>query len=493
MITLTQVTDINWINLYRVAYQHEPLLIGAELLRKVDAGHAHFVELIERGVPSYGVTTGLGKLVTAELDAAARAELPANMLRARAVAIGDPFPRPVARAMMMIRLVNFLSGRAAVRSDLCRYLVDRLNDNFTPWVPVLGHGMAADAIANTHAFQILIGEGFVYGPDNQKLPAALALEEHKAEPFEVTGREGLALINGVCAAPALAMDAFYQLEELLGLANLVAAVSLEGLAAPKDAIDPAVARVSSEVGIGKIIDVLRKHLNHSQITPHKLQAPISYRVIPQVHGAMYEALGRLREKIEFSLIDFSDNPLLDGERLLSVGSFHNQHLVNQVEHLALALAHVGSLSERRLHRLLSAEFTGLNPQLAARPGLDAGLVVTQKASIDLAARMRVLAQPISLHTSETSDGQEDYMSMAIPAISRLYDMACLGRAMLAYELLAGITAVRMRDQTPGDGVAAVVDYFDAIIAPLDKDRSPAPDVETILEHFKINAFTRLSY
>ena len=159
----------------------------------------------------------------------------------------------------------------------------------------------------------------------------------------------------------------------------------------------------------------------------------------------------------------------------------------------MALAHVGSLSERRLHRLLSAEFTGLNPQLAARPGLDAGLVVTQKASIDLAARMRVLAQPISLHTSETSDGQEDYMSMAIPAISRLYDMACLGRAMLAYELLAGITAVRMRDQTPGDGVAAVVDYFDAIIAPLDKDRSPAPDVETILEHFKINAFTRLSY
>jgi histidine ammonia-lyase len=492
MITLTQASDINWINLYRVAYQDEPLSIDAELLREVDAGHAHFVELIERGVPSYGVTTGLGKLVTTELDEAARAELPANMLRARAAAIGEPFSKPVARAMMLIRLVNFLSGRAAVRGDLCRYLVDRLNDHFTPWVPSLGHGMAADAIANTHAFQTLIGEGFVYGPDNQRLPAALALENRKLAPFELVEREGLALINGVCAAPALAMDVFYQLDELLGLANLVAAVSLEGLAAPRDAIDSAVARVSSETGIGKIINVIRKHLNHSQITPHKLQAPVSYRVIPQVHGAMHEALDRLREKIEYSLIDFSDNPLVDGERILSVGSFHNQHLVNQVEHLALALAHVGCLSERRLHRLLSAENSGLSPQLAARPGLDAGLVVTQKASIDLAARLRLLAQPISLQTSETSDGQEDYMSMAIPAISRLYEMSYLSRAMLAYELLAGIVAVRMRDQKPGDGVAAVLDYFEEYIAALDRDRAPAADVETILEHFTAEAFIRLS-
>lgn len=491
MITLAQVEDINWINLYRVAYQHEPLEIADTLLQKVAAGHAHFVDLIERGLPSYGVTTGLGKLVTAELDASERAEMPANMLRARAAAIGDPFTKPVARAMLMIRLVNFLSGRAAVRGELCRYLVDRLNDDFTPWVPSLGHGMAADAIANTHAFQTLIGEGFVYGPDNKRLPALAALEKRKAKPFELVEREGLALINGVCAAPALALDIFYQLDELLALANLVAAVSLEGLAAPRDALDPAVAQVSNEAGIGKVIDVMRRHLNHSQVTPYKLQAPVSYRVIPQVHGAMYEALDRLRGKIEFCLIDFSDNPLIDGERMLSVGSFHNQHLVNQVEHLALALAHVGSLSERRLHRLLSADTTGLNPQLAARPGIDAGLVVTQKAAIDLVARLRLLAQPVSLHTSETSDGQEDYMSMAIPALARLYDMAALGRAMLAYELFAGIIAVRMRGQKPGDGVAAVLTYFDGTIAPLDRDRAPAPDVETILEHFSLESFTRL--
>ena len=492
MIRIKASGDLNWVNLYRVAYQSLPVEIDESLLRQVDAGHDRFNELVAGGLQSYGVTTGLGKLVDAQLDDDARAELPANMLRARASAIGTPFCKPVARAMLLIRLVNFLSGRSAVRSDLCRYLADRLNDGFTPWVPSQGHGMAADAIANTHAFQTLIGEGYVYGPDDSRQPAVEALAERRVAAVDLVGREGLALVNGVCAAPARAMDAFYRLEEVFNLANLVAAVSVEGMAAPKDAFDPAVAQLNSESGVKRTLDIMRRHFNHSEIEAHKLQAPVSYRVIVQVHGALYEALQRTREKIEFCLVDFSDNPLLDGDRSLSVGSFHNQHLANQVDHLALALAHVGCLGERRLHRLMAADNTGLNAQLAARPGLDAGLVTAHKASIDLAARLRLLAQPVSLATSETSAGQEDYMSMAIPATWRLYEMAQLCRGILAYELLAGVTALRYRRQRPGDGVAAVMAYFDDLLAPLDRDRSPGPDVETLLEHFEKPGFVELT-
>ena len=491
MIKISQAADINWVNLYRVAYQNEPLEIDQALLAAVDTGRDRFIELIERGVPCYGVTTGLGKLVNLELDQQARAEISANILLARAVAIGDPFPKPVVRAMMVIRLVNFLSAMDGVSAALCRFLVDRLNDNFTPWVPSLGHGMAADAIANSHAFQTLIGEGNVIAADGKKQSARDALLDRGVEPFQVSAKEGLALINGVCAAPALAVDAFYLMDKLLSLSNLVAAVSIEGLAASRDAIDMAVARVSSEAGVRKTIETLRRHLNHSQITAFKLQAPISYRVVPQVHGACFDALALLRAKIETCLVDFSDNPLMDGERFLSSGLFHNQHLVNQVEQVALALAHVGALSERRLHRLLSPDNTGLNEQLAARPGLDAGLVATHKASIDLCARLKLLAHPLSLLTSETSAGQEDYMSMAIPAILRLYDMVALVKIMLAYELLAGLIAVRMRKQKPGDGVAALVEFFEARIAEFDRDRSPGADVETILELFESDAFARL--
>lgn len=155
-----------------------------------------------------------------------------------------------------------------------------------------------------------------------------------------------------------------------------------------------------------------------------------------MYGALHEALERLREKIDFSLADFSDNPLLDGERMLSVGCFHNQHLVNQVEQLA---------------------------------------------------------QPVSLHTAETSEGQEDYMSMAIPALTRIDDMLQLCRALLAYELLAAVTAVRMLVERPGDGVAAVIDYLDPLVSTLRRYRPLAPDVETILAHFDSPAFIELTH
>ncbi len=491
MIRIARREELDWITLYRVAYQDTPIEIDAALLRRVEAGRCRFEELIARGVPCYGVTTGLGKLVDAELDHQARRDIAANMLRARAAAIGEPLPRPVARATMLIRLVNFLDGRAAVSSALCRFLVDRINDGFTPWIPALGHGMAGDAIAHTHAFQSLIGEGFVMGADGEREPADAALRARGVEPFAVSGREGLALIGGICAAPACALHAFYPTRRELDLANLVAAVSMEAMAAPKDAVDPAVAAASSEEGVANVIERLRKHLNHSHIEAGKLQAPVSYRVIPQVHGALDDALAQLRIRIENVLRDNSDNPLQDGDRLLSVGAFHNQHLVNQVEQVALALAHVGSLSERRLHRLLGSDFTGLAPQLAARPGLDAGLVVAHKAALDLSARLRVMAQPVSLLTGESSDGQEDYMSHAMPAALRLFDMLDLLRALLAYELRAALAALDLRTQQAGDDVIAVQRYFAKLIPPLERDRAPGPEVEILLAHFDRDEFVRL--
>ncbi len=491
MIRITRREDLDWVTLYGVAYQDAPLELGAALLQRVEAGRRHFEQLIAAGAACYGVTTGLGKLVDAELDDQARRDIAANMLRARAAAIGEALPRPAVRAMLLIRLVNFLDGRAAVSADLCRFLVERLNDGFTPWVPVLGHGMAGDAIAHTHAFQTLIGEGFVVGADGAREPAAAALAERAVEPFAVSGREGLALVGGVCAAPACAMHAYYRVTRALELANLVAAASMEGLAAPKDSVDPAVAAVSSESGIARVIERLRKHLDHSRIDAHRLQAPVSYRVIPQVHGALDDALAQLRARIENALRDNSDNPLQDGDRLLSVGGFHNQHLVNQVEQVALALAHVGALSERRLQRLLQAEFTGLAPQLAGRPGLDAGLVVAHKAALDLGARLRVMAQPVSLLTGESSAGQEDYMSHAIPAVLRLFDMLELVHALFAYELRAAFAALDLRKQRAGDDVAAVRRYFAESIPPLERDRAPGPEVEILLAHFERDEFRHL--
>lgn len=497
MITLKQPADLNWETVAVVAYDHVRLEIDEALLARVEQGRADFLHLIDRGVPCYGVTTGLGALATTELTEAEQADLPHHMLRARAAAIGPPLPKPVARATLAIRLVNFLSGLDGVSADLCRFITARLNDDFTPWIPGLGHGIAADVTANCHAFQTFIGEGFVFGPDSCRQPATEALAARGVEPYRLRVKEGLALLSGVTAAPAYALDAYRCLERQLKLATMVAAVSMDGLAAPKDAIDPALAAVSAEPGVGVMIAAWQRWLAGSRIEPIKLQAPVSYRVGPQVHGALFDALQQLRRRIELALTGFSDNPLLvrdespQGGRLLSVGLFHNQHLVNQVEHVALALAHVGCLSERRLHRLLNPAITGLTPQLAARPGLDAGLVVAHKASLGLAAHLRLLAQPISLSTGDSSGGQEDYMALTLPAVARLYDMADLVTSMLAYELLAGLVALDRRGGRSGDGVEAVRTYVRQVIPPQDGDRSPGPEVEQLRHIFTTAAFQAL--
>ena len=489
MITLHSLSDINWQTVQAVAYDEEKLTIAPSLLAEVGAGRAKFQQLIAAGVPCYGVTTGLGELVGLELSEAERRDLPHNILRARAAAIGKPLPRPVVRALLMIRLVTFLSGQDGVSPQLCTFLVDRLNDGFTPWVPALGHGMGADAIAHTHAFQTFIGEGYVMAQNGEQQLAAAALLARGVAPIRLGMKEGLALLNGIAAAPAYAIHGHRRLSGLLKLATAVAAASCEGVAAPKDSFDVRLKAVNAEPGVNIIIDQLQPYFANSKITPYKLQSAISYRIIPQVHGALLTALDGLQCRIERALETFSDNPLMvadegpAGGAFLSVGLFHNQHLVNHADHVAVALAHVASLSVRRLHRLLSQGNTGLNPQLAARPGLDAGLVVAQKAALGLEARVKLLANPVSIHTGESSAGQEDYMSMAFPTIGRLFEMAGLVEMMLAYELLAGLTALKLRTERAGDGVVAIQEKFKPIVAPLEKDRSPGPDVERILQAF----------
>ncbi len=486
MIVLHTPTDINWNTVQAVAYDDVQLAISAELLAAVEAGRRRFEQLIADGVPCYGVTTGLGQLVTLDLDEAARRDLPHNILRARAAAIGPPLSKPIVRAMLMAKLFNFLSGSDGVSTGLCQFIVDRLNDGFTPWVPSLGHGMGADATAHTHAFQTLIGEGFVMADDGSRITAQEALAARGVVPIMLGKKEGLALLNGIGAAPVYALDAHRRLSQLLDCATAVAAVSCEGVAAPKDAYTPLLKSVSMEAGTNAIIDQMQPYFLGSEVVPHKLQSAISYRIIPQVHGALHDALTSLRQRIEAALQTFSDNPLMDAEggQFLSVGLFHNQHLVNQVDHVAIALTHVGVLSMRRLHRLLSAANTGLNPQLAARPGLDAGLVVAQKAALGLTARLKQLAAPVSIMTEESSAGQEDYMSLAFPTIGRIYPMIDLVEMLLAYELLGGLTAISQRGVQVGAGVQRIVDHFATLIPPLDRDRSPGPDVELILEEIR---------
>ena len=486
MITLNITADINWDNIVHVAYHHRRISISPTLYKHVEQGRAVFNALMEQEVPCYGVTTGLGQLVTESLDEVAKRDLPRNILRARAAGMGAPLPAPVVRATMVLRLVNFLSGADGVSSALCRFIVDRLNDDFTPWIPSLGHGMAGDAVAHTHCFQTLIGEGSVMTESGERISALQALTARGVAPYEPEMKEGLALLSGIAAGPAIAIHAHRAVRRFLDLANLVACTSFDALAAPKDSVDADLLCIAGEPGVAEILKIANKYLQNSTIKPYKLQACVSARIFPQVHGALSDALKDLKSRIESTFTLFSDNPyMVMGDkhkpgRFLSNGNFHNQHLVNQIEMVALNIAHLGVLSQRRLHRLLDPNQTGLNPQLAPIPGLDAGLVVAHKACIDFTARLKVLAQPVSLFTAESSGGQEDYMSNIFPAALRLFDMCELALSVLAYELLGALVALDLRGETGGTGVEMVRKSLRAHVPALNRDRSPGPDAETIV-------------
>ncbi|MDH3716462.1 MAG: aromatic amino acid lyase, partial [Gammaproteobacteria bacterium] len=303
-------------------------------------------------------------------------------------------------------------------------------------------------------------------------------------------------INGI-AVPAYALDAHRRLSTLLATANCVAASSIVAAALPMDSIDAAVGDVSAARGVADVIKHLQHVVSAHDRRPHKLQAPVSFRIVPQVHGACSDALHDLRQRIEECFCSFSDNPMLvenhQGERkFLSVGVFHNQHLVNQIDHVALAIAHIAALSERRLHRLLDADVTGLSPQLAIRPGLDVGLVVAHKAALESIARIKFLAQPVSLHTGESSGGQEDYMSMAIPAIARLYEMLQSIRQILAAELLAILVALDQRAPPTASHTAAVHTCARRYVQKMTGDRATGADTEALLKLFDSEEWQALS-
>ena len=495
MINIETKHDINWQNLCYTAYGDKPVTISPGLLQSVDQGRLQFLKLIEDGHSCYGVTTGLGQLIGVEFSESEKLDLSKTILRARAAAIGKAVPKPVARAAMFIRLVNFLSALDGVSAKLCSFIIERLNDDFTPWIPEIGHGMAGDAIAHTHCFQTLVGEGFVLDKDGSKLSAHTALKQRRIKPYELATKEGAALLNGIAFTPAYALHAHRETTHTLQLATLVAAATIEAIAAPKDSVDNQLKSLTSEAGTQTTITILNQYLKASDIKPYKLQSPISVRVIPQVHGALTDALEALALRIDHCLRDFTDNPVMvleDGRgRFISNGGFHNQHLVNQVEHVAIALSHVGALSERRLHRLLDPVQTGLTKQLANRPGLDAGLVVAHKATVDIVARLRMTAQPLSLLTSETSAGQEDYMSLAVPCIQRIFELCTLARMLLAYELMTATVALDQRVESASATVRRLHKLIRQQVAPLQQDRPPGPDAETIFEMMSLPIFDHL--
>jgi histidine ammonia-lyase len=368
MITLAGHHDLTREAVEAVAWDGRRLALRPAALERVAAGQAELAALLAAGTRVYGVSTGAGWLASVDLEPAALEDHQRNLLLGRAVG-GPPWLEPAeARALLVTRLGNLLSGHAGVGPALCRFLVDRVNDGFVPAVPRSGVGCAGEVIPLAHAFQTLVGAGLVVAPDGSVRDAAAALAERGTLPLRLQAKEGIALLAGSPVATALALARLRAAERLAGQLLASAAAAIDALAAPLDPYDQAVGRLAGDPLLGQVLAELGRAVGGREAAAALLQAPVSFRVAPQALAQLRRVLGRLDEDVRRALVAVTDSPAVVGGRVVAGGGFHAVGLAAGMDAAAVALVHAAELAGQRLHRLLDGRFSGLPDQLSPTRG-----------------------------------------------------------------------------------------------------------------------------
>jgi histidine ammonia-lyase len=447
--------------------------------------------VIERVVASgetvYGVTTGFGDLADVRISPEQTATLQRNLVRSHAAGAGEPLPGEVVRAMLLLRANALAVGLSGIRPEVVDLLVALLNAGIHPVVPSRGSvGASGDLAPLAHLALVLIGEGEATVGD-ATLPGAEALAAAGLQPVELEAKEGLALLNGTQLMGAIGALALTDAAALCRTADVTGAMSLEAMLGTATAFDEALIGARPHPGQLASAARLRALLADSEIgdshrsDPHKVQDPYSLRCMPQVHGAVADALAPLQDALAVELNAATDNPLVfaDG-RVVSGGNFHGEPLALALDHARLALTALATISERRTARILDARLSGLPAFLAADPGLESGLMLAQYTAAAAVNELKTTAHPAAADTIPTSANQEDHVSMGATSALLLRDAVGLTTTVLAAEALCAARGLDLRAPLrPGRGVAAAHAVIREAVPPLNGDRSPAPDLAAL--------------
>ena len=369
MIVLARADGLDREAYDRVVLGGEPVQVAPALLEAVVAARARMLAHLAAGAPAYGVTTGLGRLAGTTIAPERRAVFQRAILQ-RGAGHGPPLPVAAVRGAMLLRLCGFLAGAAGVSAALCRCLADRLNDGWAPWVPSRGVGGAGEVIALGHLFQTLVGEGWVL-EDGVRTPAGVALARRGIAPYVPELKEGIALVDGAPLAPALAAALAGRARALSEYATLAGALAAALAGQSLRPYSPRIGALKGDAGQQRVHARLMELHAGARDWADRPQGPVSFRVLPQVHGAFLDVLDHLDAQVARELRAVTDSPLFlaaegdEPEGFYPSGNFHAQALSLLLDALAVAAVQLANLSEKRLHRLLDHRFSGLPDQLAA--------------------------------------------------------------------------------------------------------------------------------
>ena len=474
-LTIAQVCAIAW--------GREQVAIADAARERMAASRAVIERLAAAGEPVYGVNTGVGQLADVRIERSDLSLLQRNVVRSHAAGAGEPLAREEVRAMMAIRANVLAKGLSGIRPLVADRLCDLLNKGVTPTVPSLGSvGASGDLAPLAHMALALIGEGEAEF-QGERLSGAEALRRAGIEPLELAAKEGVSLVNGTQAMLGIGCLAAEAAEILAATADVVCAMTLDALRGTPRAFDPRIhgarphpGQQRSALRLAALLE--GSEIRQSHIACRRVQDAYSLRCAPQVHGAARDAIAEARRVFSIELNAATDNPLVFGDEVLSGGNFHGEPLALQLDFLAVALAALAGISERRIDRLVNPALNeGLPPFLASHAGLESGLMMAQVTAAALVSEIRVLATPASPGSITTSGNKEDFVSMGMTAALKLSRAVRNTRAVLAIEALASARALDLlRPLRTGPALEQVRARIQAVSPPFVSDRPLAPDI-----------------
>jgi histidine ammonia-lyase len=457
--------------------------LSGESIEKITKCNAFLLSKIEdKNSVIYGVNTGFGSLCNTKIDQKDLTQLQVNLIRSHACGMGDYVPHDIVKIMLLLKVKSLSYGHSGVQLATVEKLLDLYNTSTLPVIYELGSlGASGDLAPLSHMSLPLIGEGMVWSKDS------ITIKKAKPSNLVLGPKEGLALINGTQFMQAYGLSCLFKSQQILERADLHAALCIDAYDGRKEPFLRYSHDIRPHNGQLDTAKAILGHLSGSEIieqSKNHVQDPYSFRCVPQVHGASKDVYDQVAAVIETEINSVTDNPNVfpDEDLVLSAGNFHGQPLALQLDFLAIAIAEIGSIAERRIYRLLEGK-RGLPAFLTSNPGLESGLMIAQYTAASIVSQNKQLCTPSSVDTIESSNGQEDHVSMGANAATKCLRVINNVERIQAIELLTACKALKYRKPLgSSDKIEKLLKEVDGIANISDSDKVWADEVKKIQDY-----------
>lgn len=463
-----------------------PIKLSAKGKKRIVQASEIVQDILKENRRMYGINTGFGYLQKRSISPNDIEKQQHNLIKSHSAGVGPELPQDIVRGMIVLQVNEFARGHSGIRLKVVSHLIELLTKNITPIVPSKGSlGASGDLAPLAHLALVLIGLGLAEY-DGIRLPGDQALKKCGLSPLKLIAKEGLALLNGTQAMTSIAALVVADAEYLVNIANIAVAMSMEVHQANVDALHPLIHQARPHKGQIDAASIIRKNLKGSKRIRENVSNQDSYslRCAPIVHGAAMDTITHVRKVVETEINSSTDNPLIfSSNQIFSGGNFHGQPIAFAMDFLSIALAKLGSISERRIERLLNPTHSGLPAFLAPQSGLNSGLMIAQYTAAALVSENKGLAFPASIDSIPVSANQEDFVSMGTIAANQAREVVKNLQYILAIELLCASQAIDMagiQDQI-SPTIEKAYRTVRTVIPKLEEDRELSLDINLCVE------------